>query len=481
MKKESIEKANRDIKNHTASQIGNLGSFDIQQGTNETIKGMDLFSSIAREKENVDFAQSKGNLFEFIESAKFNRNAANSGKVVRAIVTHGDGRPHDPVDIELVEKHRIIDKVQAKVSNLQKGEDATAAELAFMQKNTKYRNQQRLVPNDKFEKAKDLTESRASSNSIYAEDYKDSYENITGQLTDRRDGTNSGGTKIEELREAKLNPKGYANSFKLGQYTKEVAITSANMAATQMVITGIIKTTSNLFDVYQNRKELDEAMKDVGVDVVVAGARGGATGFLSSVLRIGGQSSGIPVISDGAASTTIAAGVIDCGVNVYAYTKGEITAEEFKESLQDTSIKSISTIYFTKSIELVVGTANPFLPIAIYTISSYIVASTKEIIRNATLNAEEYDRIALLYEESTKQMMEYKEVVEKQISKYIKEEKQMLKSILDIYELNILNEEDYDKAIYSIVNFVNQYGIALQHVNFADFELSMISEDDFIL
>lgn len=481
MDKDNRKKVEKDVTNHVANQIGNKVFFNVQQGTDETIKGMDLFKCIASEKKNVDFDKSKGNLFEFIESAKFNRNAANSGKTVRAIVTHADGRPHDPVDIEIIDNGQVIDRVQAKVSDLKKGEEATAAGLANMQRNSKYKGQQRLVPKDKFDKTKDLTQKRSESQSIYADDYKDSYSNMTGELTDRRDGTNSGGTDIEELRKASNNPNKYARDFEMKQYTKEVCSTSANMAASNMVMTGIIKTTSNLFEVFQNRKELDKALKEVGVEVVKSGARGGATGFLSSILRIGGRKAAIPVISDASAATTIAGGFIDCGVSVYAYAQGEISAEELKESLQNTAIKSVATIYFTKSVELVFGAANPFLPMAIYTAASYVVTSTREIIKNAKLNSEEYNRIAALYEESTKQIIEYRKMIEGQLTQYIQSEKEMLKSFIDTYEYNVSTGENYDKAIYAIINFSNLYGLALKNADFKDFKTAMMSNDEFVL
>ena len=163
------------------------------------------------------------------------------------------------------------------------------------------------------------------------------------------------------------------------------------------------------------------------------------------------------------------------------YAQGEISPEELKESLQNTAIKSVATIYFTKSIELVVGTANPFLPMAIYTVASYVVTSTREIIKNARINAKEYNRIAALYEEATRQMIEYRKIVEEQFVNYVKLEKEMLNSFMDTYEYNITTGENYDKAIHTIIDFSNQYGISLKDANFKDFQGAMLSDNDFVL
>lgn len=481
MQDDSEKKIYNDIASYSANQVGNNISYNVQQGTNQSIKGMSLFKDIVKEKQNVDFDRSKGNLFEFIESAKFNRNSANRGKSVRSVVTHADGRPHDPVDIELIDNGKIIDKVQAKASDLRKGDQATAAELANMQRNNKYRGQQRLVPKDKFDKTRELTQKRAESSSIYADDYKDSHKNLTGELTDRRDGTNSGGTTIEELKRASDNPDKYVRDFEIKQYASEIGRTSVNMAASNMIFTGIISASTNLFEILKNKKELDVAIKEVGIEVTKSGVKGGATGFLSSILRIGGRKANVPIISDAVAATTLAGGIIDCGVSLHSYAKGEISQDQLREEMQNTALKSVATIYFTKSIELVVGTANPFIPIVIYTMASYIVTSTREIIKNAKLNAEEYNRIASLYDESTKQMIEYRQTIEKQISQYIQSKNQMFNSFLDSFEYNMTKGDNYDEAIYAIVNFSNKYGLALQHANFKEFKTAMMSEDDFVL
>ena len=42
------------------------------------IHGMDLFRKAVKSKVNVNFDQKKGNLFEYIEAAKFNKNAAKT-------------------------------------------------------------------------------------------------------------------------------------------------------------------------------------------------------------------------------------------------------------------------------------------------------------------------------------------------------------------------------------------------------------------
>ena len=65
--------------------------------TDAFAKQMALFAERAKEK--TDGKLLKGKLFEFIEAAKFDRNAARAGKTVRAYVTAEEGQPTSAVDI----------------------------------------------------------------------------------------------------------------------------------------------------------------------------------------------------------------------------------------------------------------------------------------------------------------------------------------------------------------------------------------------
>ena len=483
MKKDDKTNLAKDVISHGANQIGNMFSGRVQRGTDATERGMELFLKKTNQIRKVGYDQAKGNLFEYIEVAKINKNLANKGSSRHYEVTDakkewgGLGEPHAPDDFRGYEGAKVIARGQAKINNNPRDTANSAKGIT----NSKYKDMQRNVASDKYEDVSKALADKYKKGEISKDVYQDAKINLRKGLTDDHSGISSGGTSTKELQKAAANPEGYARDFRLNQYTKEVVTTSANMALSQMVMTGVITTTSNLFEVFKNRKELDEAIKDIGVEVSHAGVRGGVTGVLASFLRIGGRKAVIPVISDAAASTTIAGGVIDCGVAVYEYAQGEISPEELKESLQNTAIKSVATIYFTKSIELVVGTANPFLPMAIYTVASYVVTSTREIIKNARLNAKEYNRIASLYEEATRQMIEYRKIVEEQFINYVKLEKEMLNSFMDTYEYNITTGENYDKAIHTIIDFSNQYGILLKDANFRDFQGEMLSDNDFVL
>ena len=51
--------------------LGAEASKKAQEATNQSIEGMNYFRNVAEAKKNVAFEQAKGNLFEYIEAAKF--------------------------------------------------------------------------------------------------------------------------------------------------------------------------------------------------------------------------------------------------------------------------------------------------------------------------------------------------------------------------------------------------------------------------
>src|SRR5690606_8366027 len=124
-----------------------------------------------------------------------------------------------------------------------------------------------------LDEAKKLARSRADSNGIYADEYKDVYENLTDE-THYKD-VSSGGTTIEEVREAYDNPLKYSKQVEHKQFRTEMKGTAANMAKANFVTTGVVSGITNMFEVFRDNKTLADAFKNVGADAVKGGLRGG--------------------------------------------------------------------------------------------------------------------------------------------------------------------------------------------------------------
>lgn len=480
----------KDTSKQAGTLFGNAASENARKATSSTVKGMDLFRQVAEKKKNVAFDQAKGNLFEYIEAAKFNQSAARQGSSLNAVVTDSIGRPHDAADIEIMQGGKVVRQVQAKFSDSKHA----AADSVTMQRKAKYHGMQRLIRKEEnytdtatgettslLHKAKSLAEERAShGGNIYQAEYQDVAVNITDELN--HDGISSGGTTIEEMQSAYDSPEVYSKAFEKRQVRAEMKTAAANMAAASMVTGGVVSGISNMFAVFKDEKELTQALADVGADVVQSGVRGGATGALSTAIRYKGLKSENVLLSDSMAATVMAGGMIDGGVALYSYARGEINAEQLRDELVDTTAKAATTIYFTKAVTAIMGTSvSPFVPMAVYTTASYVITCTREIIKKAKLNTEEYERLTAILEESTRAANEAHKEFEKHVANCVEAQRKMLDQFIEIFEYDIETGENYDQAIYSIVNFAKQAGIALQHVEFDDFSRAMTSKQTFKL
>ena len=176
----------KSVINRMSELLGNSVSTNAQNSTDISIEGMKLFRKVAHQKYNVGFEQVKGNLFEYIEAAKFNVDAAGKGAAARAVVTDIKDS-HAAADILIKEGSKTRREVQAKFVQLSKDERyKSAAKSVFDQvggqkgQYGKYKGMDRLIRKQDdynsdgslLKEAKKIAKARADSGSMYAEDYR---------------------------------------------------------------------------------------------------------------------------------------------------------------------------------------------------------------------------------------------------------------------------------------------------------------------
>jgi hypothetical protein len=475
--------------------LGDQLTKNAQNATDMSIEGMRLFQIKMQQIPNVGFEIAKGNLFEYIEAAKFNRNAATVGVPARAVVTDATGDSFAAADILIKVNGNTVKEIQAKFSQTNfNGRDTSAANSVFEQTGAKnkgwgqYNSMDRLIRKQEnynkdgslLDEAKKISKARSESQGINAEYYKDVHEHLTDET--HFDNVSSGGTTIEEVRVAYDRPDVYINQFERRAVISEMKASASNMAKAGFITTGVVSGIINMFEVYKDEKSLADALKDVGADSIKGGIRGGATGVISTVVRYNGIKAGSALLSDSMAATVMASGMIDGGVALYAYAKGELTAEQLRDEIINTTAKATTTIFFTKAATAILGKAvSPIVPMAIYTTASYVIACTREILQNAKLNIEESERLTVILQENTRLAQEYHEQFRAHITMCEESQRKMLEEFVDSFDYNLETGDNYDDALYSIVRFANQAGISLQHVDFEDFKNAMSSETIFEL
>ena len=474
-----------------SSQVTDLANKNLQNGTDVSIQAMDLFSWKGNKLAKVGYEQAKGNLFEYIEAAKLLRNNANAGyqnfdvyPVTDVPVSKGGYGGHTaPDDFRFVQNGKVIFRGQAKVNN-----DPHDTAVNFV--NPKYNGMQKVTTSDTFEAVKYELRMMKENNEISDAQYHEAMSSIRKCLTDDRTGVSSGGTTTEELQQfRKRNGKvdvdavlKYAKNFERQQVVYEVAGGVGKGAVSGGIISGFITAVKGSWDLYKDRKNLDQVLKETGMAVKKGGIRGAFAGGITSILRITGAKNSIPMLKDTNVATALASGIVDCGVSIYAYTKGEISKEQLISEMKSTVVQSTSAYYFTSALKVAVGTSGGvFLPMAIYAATSYALMSTKAIIEQAKLNAQEYRRIASLYDEETAALKEYREKLLKQFDIYKNERRMAMNRFLNIIDDSINNENNYSQAVYAMVGLSNQLQYSLQHKEFAEFDAAMRIDDNFVL
>lgn len=491
MKKDDEKRKSQDIIDFTAAQVADELSRDVQTGTNVSHDAMDLLLYKAGRIKNVDFEQGKGNLFEYIENAKLATNMANQGYDIgeHPFVTDaprdfgGYQEPHSPADFQIEHRNGKTDYAQAKVNN-----DAHRAAVNFT--NPKYAGMQRIAPSDQIQKIKTQLDQMLAKGEISFQAYQDAVQNLqTEGLRDSASGVASGGTTRSELQAfrgkngkiSQAKVRQYAVQFERQQYLQEIGTRTLNGAASGAAMTGIVVGVKNFFEVYRDKKKWQDALKEVGVESGKSAARGGIIGAISSLLRIGGKTQGLKPLTNGTIATTMAGCLFDGGLAIYDYAQGRINEKELSEELVNTVAKGTATVYFSKAIACTVGATNIFIPIAIYTASSYAVMSIRSILKNAKLNAAAHRRTAALYRESAETVRKMRLQMEKEMDFYAAREKKMLQGFLTEFEFDCQDDKNYGRAIMAITSFANQSGLLLQHVDFNEFKTAMKSNEDFVL
>ena len=102
-------------------------------------------------------------------------------------------------------------------------------------------------------------------------------------------------------------------------------------------------------------------------------------------------------------------------------------------------------------------------------------------VEQAELNAAEYDRMTALLKESTRLEQEYHRQLMDFMKQYEQQQRTRLNSLLDAFAYLADDDTNYERAVYAILNYADQTGLALQHGDFDAFRAAMCSEEEFVL
>jgi len=463
-KRNKKEQTNED--SFLGSQLGAYAARHEAEASNVAIEGMDALRNMADRLQNVGVDQKQGNLFELIEATKFNMDAASKGSDIRAYVTALEGDPHAKADILIRKGEQVIQEVQAKSSK-------DAARLTRMVSDEKYQDMQKLVNVEKAERVQELAQQRANSGSIYAEDYQDTLKNVTGKL--KHGDIQSQGTSYDEAVTAAQKAKEYSSSFEWNQFKKEVGVTSAQAAAASAVVGGAISAIKNGMAASKGQLSIEQAAKNTLKDTGKAGIRGGTTGVISVGLRTAAQKAGVEALAKSNVATSIAAGVVDMGVTVYKFAKGELDTGEAVERVGQTGVSTMSSIYAGAAAGAVFGPLGAVAgSMAGYMAATGIYQSSLAILKEAKLAEAEAQRVIALCEAATMEMASRRAEFENMVKQQLQYNEKEFKRCFQIIDSGLQSNRFVD-TVSALEDFSTLFGKTLKLSNFTDFDRHMKS------
>lgn len=467
-----FKKKVKDKSSFVSVQVAASMMNNIANTSNEAYSGMDLLRSEGERMINVLADKKQGNLFEIIERTKFNMDAATKGISERAVTTAEIGMPHAPADILIKDGNKVLREVQAKSS----GKSSSAL---FEMSNEKYDGMQKLFNSDKVDKARELAEQRVDAGTLKATQYVDTLDNMTGEL--KHGNVHSGGTTHEEAMSAAEDYKNFAQNIEIDQFKKELGQSIKKTAIASSVIGGGISIVKNSIAYSKEEINGDELVGNVIMDTSKLAIRGGATGGVSTTIRTVAQKTGNMSLAKTNVATSIAAGVIDVGITVVSYVKGEIDSEQAMIQVGEKGFNTMSSVYGGMAVGAVFGPGGALVGSLVgYMLASNVYQICIDTFKHAKLREEEAYRLIALYEESIGMMKSEREKIERYISERLVSNERQFNKLFIGMESGLKNN-DIENSIRSMSELASYFGENLKYIEFKEFDDAMKSESTLIL
>lgn len=438
-----------------AEQVERLGNSTI-----ECFAGMDLLKKTAQQYMNCAPGITQGRLFEIIEATKFNVNAAKAGEMFRAFTTDSLGDPHAAADIVIKDGYNILKEIQAKSSN-------SAAALARMVSDAKYKDMDRLVNTEKAEKVKELIDKRAAANGIYADDYQQAAPHVKGELKYKDIG--SGGTTHEEAMRATENTNQYVLEQKVSQFVSGTFSAMANGALAGAFVGGGTAAFQQGFQVAAGNQTITSASKNIAKTAGESSARNAVTAGIAHGIKYLGKD--LPFIK-GNVAVALASSAVKCTELTYQYIKGHITIEEYLERVGENAVSTLSGVVLSAAGALMFG------PVGAAAAATVAMIGMKQLYQSFITARED---LKLTIEERKKAeqlsvlMIEQIQQEERSVVEFYKQNGEVVTDLTDLVKKSI--HEDSSNIAETIYELTSKLGVFIKYDTQEKFDDFMLSEE----
>lgn len=374
----------RDNRNHAADYFSELFNGKYENASNVAKRVYGNLVWKGDRIKNVDAKFGRGNLFEYIESAKLQVNQAKKGVRVTETLTDlpkdrgGYGSHTDSADFRF--------------------KDGTAYQAKIGDKNyqhamvhEKYKNMYKISTTDVYDNYMNQLEEALESGEITRKEYMDLKHYAQRSLTDPGSGVSSEGTSTQELeqfrgKDGKIDleaVKRYSNYKINKQLIGECAHTIGAATLANAIFSCIGSTVTNVRKYNKNEISKQECVENIAKDSAKGAGHGFAVGTLASGFRIVGFKNDIPILRNGCSSLIIANGVIDIGKSLYYFKKGELSFGDFIGSVAFDTVKTVGNVMISTALAF-----NPFLCVASSIAFELVANSIRKLMRSPNVERE---------------------------------------------------------------------------------------------
>ena len=240
----------------------------------------------------------------------------------------------------------------------------------------------------------------------------------------------------------------------------------------------------NCWAVAQGEKEVSEALPDIALDTVKAGALGYATAFAGSAIKGGMQQSSNQFTRQLASTSGPALALNIClslGSTVNRFVTGEIDEAQLLTEVGEKGAGMLASGMMATVGQVAIPI--PFVGAAIggmigYTLSSMFYQSALEAARDAKLSREQLLQIRAIEEAARERIALEHEQLEAFVSREIPQLRLETQNLLS--SLSKVDIKNSDKLAENINHYAELLGKSLQFQSLNEFETFMSSDDTLI-
>jgi hypothetical protein len=185
---------------------------------------------------------------------------------------------------------------------------------------------------------------------------------------------------------------------------------------------------------------------------------------------------GVAILKSADVANPVAAALIDMGVTIYGFAKGELTPEQAMKQLGQTGTSTVFSIYTGLAGAAVFGPGLLAVGASVggYLLATSVYQSCMAVFENAELAKEEAARVIALSEEACRQMELQRRAFDAAARDYMEGQRAQFNRCFELIDAGLSSEDD-EATLCGLVALADMAGKKL--MTYQEFERVMANRD----